>query len=197
MPELVKGFQTLEGTTQYDFGSLANVPNAIKSEENLDEFISERVAGLGGGGGGTGGPTVSLDTTLTKEGYAAEARAVGQALGYKLNTNQLQPALDAALEQAKASGDFKGEPGDDYILTDTDKNEIAELAATMVKAPEVNLTGYATQTWVSQNYQTKGNYLTSIPAEYAKTEDIPTDAHINSLIDAKFAQFTNVAEVGA
>lgn len=31
---------------------------------------------------------------------------------------------------------------------------------------EVDLTGYATETYVSDNYQPKGNYLTSIPNEY-------------------------------
>ena len=77
------------------------------------------------------------------------------------------------------------------------------MAAELVDIPEsggggsIDLTGYATEQWVQTNYQPKGNYLTSVPEGYAKTEDIPTDTHINSLIDAKLAQFTNVAEVGA
>lgn len=38
----------------------------------------------------------------------------------------------------------------------------------------VDLTGYAKEQWVKENYQPKGNYLTQVPAGYAKTEDIPT-----------------------
>lgn len=54
----------------------------------------------------------------------------------KLDASELPEAVNDALAQAKASGEFKGEPGDDYILTDADKTEIAELAAEMVEVPE-------------------------------------------------------------
>jgi hypothetical protein len=43
--------------------------------------------------------------------------------------------------------------------------------------------------------QPAGNYLTEVPEGYAKTEDIPTDEHINGLIDAKLAAMPNAAEV--
>jgi hypothetical protein len=45
-------------------------------------------------------------------------------------------AVNTALDQAKANGEFKGEPGDDYILTEADKTEIAGLAAEMVDVPK-------------------------------------------------------------
>lgn len=47
----------------------------------------------------------------------------------------------------------------------------------------VNITGYATEIWVQDNYQEKGNYLTEVPAGYAKTEDIPTEQEIIQLIE--------------
>ena len=84
--------------------------------------------------------------------------------------DEISEIVNDALAQAKASGEFKGDPGEpgqpgadgkDYILTDADKTEIAEQAAQMVDVPDVDLTGYA------------------------KTEDIPTDEHINGLIDTK------------
>ena len=56
-----------------------------------------------------------------------------------LQTSELQNAIDGALEQAKESGEF------DYVLTDGDKQEIAELAAEFVEIPEggnTNLPGY-------------------------------------------------------
>lgn len=43
-----------------------------------------------------------------------------------------QEAVNAALAQAKASGEFDGKDGNDYVLTDTDRAEIAEQAAQMV-----------------------------------------------------------------
>lgn len=138
----------------------------------------------------------------------------------KLNASALPEAVNEALAQAKASGEFKGEPGKtpekgkDYF-TPAEVQAIAELAADMVEIPEggnVDLTGYATEEWVGKNYQPKGNYLTEVPNDYAKkselptkvsqlendngyltehqdlsgyakTTDIPTDDHINGLID--------------
>jgi hypothetical protein len=71
-----------------------------------------------------------------------------------------------------------GADGKDYVLTEADKVEIAEIAADLVDVPEgggsADLTGYATEEWVKSGYQPKGNYLTEVPAGYAKTEDIPT-----------------------
>lgn len=117
----------------------------------------------------------------------------------KLDADKLPEAVNDALAQAKASGEFKGDPGEpgeqgpagpagadgakgdkgetgatgpkgdtgpegpqgpagadgkdgqngsDYVLTDADKKEIAELAADMVDVPDVDLTGYATEEYV-------------------------------------------------
>ena len=78
-----------------------------------------------------------VDDTLSKTGYAADAAAVGEALkkqsnaiADKLDANKLPEAINTALAQAKESGEFDGKPGapgDDYVLTETDKREIAEL----------------------------------------------------------------------
>lgn len=53
-------------------------------------------------------------------------------------------------EEQKES--LKGEPGDDYILTDADKQEIAQL----VEVPEVNLNNYYTKSEVD-------NLISAIP----------------------------------
>ena len=203
----IQGFQTDTGVEQYDYNALANKPTLITQTEidaaitTANRYTDEQIAKI------DTTPTVQieLDTSLSVQGKAADAKAVGDALGEKLGTTELDSAINTALAQAKASGEFDGKDGtdgNDYILTDADKAEIAEMAAELVDIPEsgggsVDLTGYATEQWVQTNYQPKGNYLTSVPEGYAKTEDIPTDTHINSLIDAKLAQFTNVAEVGA
>ena len=46
--------------------------------------------------------------------------------------DKLQAAIDDALAQAKASGEFDGK---DYVLTDADKQAIAEQAAQLVDVP--------------------------------------------------------------
>lgn len=80
---------------------------------------------------------LQIDETLSKTGYAADAAAVGEALKKQSNTiddkldaNKLPEAINTALAQAKESGEFDGKPGapgDDYVLTEADKREIAEL----------------------------------------------------------------------
>lgn len=66
-----------------------------------------------------------------------------------LPRTELETAVNNALAQAKESGEFKGDPGytpkknvdyfdgDDYVLTDADKEEIAEIASELVKVPDV------------------------------------------------------------
>lgn len=44
----------------------------------------------------------------------------------KVNKTQLTNAVNTALAEAKLSGEFDGEDGKDYVLTDADKEEIAE-----------------------------------------------------------------------
>ena len=61
------------------------------------------------------GGSVDVDATLTKAGYAADAKAAGDAIGNKLDKTALPTAVNDALAQAKASGEFdgaKGEKGD-------------------------------------------------------------------------------------
>lgn len=56
-----------------------------------------------------------IDTTLSKSGQAADAKAAGDAIKKKLDKTALPTAINDALAQAKASGAFdgaKGEKGD-------------------------------------------------------------------------------------
>lgn len=58
------------------------------------------------------GGSVDVDDTLTKAGYAADAKAAGDAIGNKLDKTALPTAVNDALAQAKASGEFDGAKGD-------------------------------------------------------------------------------------
>ena len=84
---------------------------------------------------------VALDTTLSEAGKAADAKAVGDALAEKqpkgnyLTQDNLQSATDAALAQAKASGEFDGADGKTPIkgtdyYTEADKTEIVNAVIT-------------------------------------------------------------------
>lgn len=58
------------------------------------------------------GGSVDVDDTLTKAGYAADAKAAGDAIGNKLDKTALPTAINDALAQAKASGAFDGAKGE-------------------------------------------------------------------------------------
>ena len=55
--------------------------------------------------------------------------------------------------------------------TAPDENGNVEIEIPEASVPD--MTGYATERYVQENYQPKGNYLTEVPEGYAKTEDIP------------------------
>ena len=91
---------------QGQIGNLAELATA--SKDSLVAAINEAAQS---------GASVELDTTLSEAGKAADAKAVGDALAEKqpkgdyLTQNDLQSATNAALEQAKASGEFDGPAG--------------------------------------------------------------------------------------
>lgn len=93
------------------------------------------------------------------------------------STNPSLPVYAQLLELKTGPVGPEGPKGDSYVLTDDDIEEIAERAAEMVDVPGSggggDLTGYAKETWVQQNYQPKGNYLTEVPEGYAKSSEIP------------------------
>lgn len=72
---------------------------------------------------------------IPKTDLAGDVQASLSKADNAIAQRDLQAATDAALAQAKASGEFdgpKGDPGDDYILTAADKQEIAELVLTLI-----------------------------------------------------------------
>lgn len=73
-------------------------------------------------------PDVAVDSVNGKTGSVElTAEDVGA-----ISQDELQNAVDDALAQAKESGAFDGKDGDDYILTDADKTEIAEITASII-----------------------------------------------------------------
>lgn len=80
-------------------------------------------------------------------GKTGEVELTAEDVG-AISQDDLQEATNEALAKAKESGEFDGEPGytpvkgvdyfdgEDYVLTDADKAEIAELAAELVEVPD-------------------------------------------------------------
>ena len=87
--------------------------------------------------GKTGAVTVDVPTNVSQltndKGYLTKH----QDISGKLDKTELPTAINTALAQAKASGEFNGKngkDGEDYVLTNEDKSEIAEMAAALVDA---------------------------------------------------------------
>lgn len=59
--------------------------------------------------------------------------------GGNVDQEQITIAINTALAQAKASGEFDGKDGKDYVLTEADKQEIAQEAAELVEVPDVDI----------------------------------------------------------
>lgn len=88
---------------------------------------------------GSDEPSEEYDVWLDPNGNESEwltADSIKTALGYTpADEEELGKAVADALRQAKDSGEFDGEPGkpgEDYVLTDADKSEIAQIAVDLL-----------------------------------------------------------------
>lgn len=71
-------------------------------------------------------------------GKTGEVELTAEDVG-AISRGELQETTNEALAQAKASGEFDGadgKDGEDYVLTNEDKQEIAELTAPLVEVPQ-------------------------------------------------------------
>jgi len=100
-----------------------------------------------------------IETPLSGEQLAAFA----QLRSCKPNTTVLNDA--GAYMDVQYAADTK-------IYVDDRYEELAEEI--MNGGGSADLTGYATEQWVQEGFQPKGNYLTKVPDGYAREEDIPT-----------------------
>ncbi len=82
---------------------------------------------------GMGLPKPNLMQTDPSKGDYVKGK---EEIRKKLDADKLPEAISTALAQAKASGEFDGDPGKDYVITPDDYAEIAEIAAGMVEVPE-------------------------------------------------------------
>lgn len=88
---------------------------------------------------GSDEPSEEYDIWFDPNGNESEwltAESIKTALGYTpADAEAVGEAVADALRQAKDSGEFDGEPGkpgEDYVLTDADKSEIAQIAVDLL-----------------------------------------------------------------
>lgn len=77
--------------------------------------------------------------SMARSASASAERSASAADAAERIAQAVPQTVEAALKQAKESGEFNGPPGDDYILTKADKEEIAEQAAALVDVPEYDV----------------------------------------------------------
>lgn len=221
----IKGFQTDAGVKQYDYNALANKPTLITQTEvnaaitAANKYTDEQIAKI------DTTPTVQieLDTSLSVQGKAADAKAVGDALGEKLGTTELDSAINTALAQAKASGEFNGSQGP--------QGEQGLQGIQGIQGEQ----GPAGENGISINHNWNGTILTITSASGTSSSDLQgprgeqgvqgiqgeqgpqglqgpqgepgitpqkgtdyfTEVEIQEIVNQVAAKFTNVSEVGA
>lgn len=108
------GVSTLSGKGAPTAATQGKVNQLYRDEDTQKLYICTATDG-GYTWAAVSGGSVDVDDTLTKAGYAADAKAAGDAIRDKLDKTALPTAINDALAQAKASGEFdgaKGEKGD-------------------------------------------------------------------------------------
>lgn len=108
------GIKTISGKGAPTSATQGKVNQLYRDEDTQRLYICAATDG-GYTWAAVSGGSADVDDTLTKAGYAADAKAAGDAIGKKLDKTALPTAVNDALAQAKASGEFdgaKGEKGD-------------------------------------------------------------------------------------
>lgn len=106
------GVSTISGKGQPTESTVGRLNQLYRDESTDKLYICTGVEGGYTWAAVSGGGSVDVDETLTKAGQAADAKAAGDAIEKKLDTTALPTAINDALAQAKASGEFDGPKGD-------------------------------------------------------------------------------------
>lgn len=105
------GISTISGKGKPTESTVGRLNQLYRDEDTQRLYICTAVDG-GYTWAAVSGGSVDVDATLTKAGQAADAKAAGEAIKKKLDATALPTAVNDALAQAKASGEFDGAKGD-------------------------------------------------------------------------------------
>jgi uncharacterized protein (UPF0335 family) len=113
-------------------------------EKKRYELLEERIKEIEENGV-SGGGNVVVDNALSETSTnpvqnKVVTEKVNRLSEEKVDRTQLTNAVNTALAEAKSSGVFDGKDGKDYVLTDSDKQEIANLIG--VSIPDGNEVAY-------------------------------------------------------
>lgn len=164
-------------------GSLGDLNTTDKS--SVVAAVNEVVSNAGSG---SGGGSVTIDATLTQEGQAADAKAVGDKL------NKLKDEI-SELNDVYVGTDEPTDPNVQiWVNPDEDIPDVNYVKSVNGKTPDengnveipvpddsVDLTGYATEQFVQDGFQPKGDYLPS-----AELPNAVNDALVQAKESGKF-----------
>ena len=124
--ELTTRLNTVANSDDVNLDQLGEIVAYIKSNKTLIEEITTNKVNVAD-------IIDNLTTNVSNKPLSAAQGVALKALidnlsAGKLDASKLIDAINTALEQAKASGEFDGKDGDDYVLTDSDMDEIAVIA---------------------------------------------------------------------
>ena len=140
---------------------LTSIPSEYVTESELSGYATEQYVD-------DAIKDIKIDASVDLTGYATESwvsanyQTKGEyaTVDYVDSENEyLQGEIDAKQNILVSGGNIKTINGQTILGSG---NIIIDGGS----GGSTDLTGYATEDWVSANYQTKGNYLTSIPSEY-------------------------------
>lgn len=150
-----------------------------------------------------------------------DAFQIAQENGYKGTREEFSSSLasiaDLSEQVDKNTQDISAIDSSKFVTNESleSKNYLSEIPSIYItedelsaknfatkddlKNVDVDLNGYATEQWVGDNYQVKGDYLTAIPDEYitetelsnknyALKSDIPTDFYSKNEVDQKISE---------
>ena len=137
---------------------LTKIPSEYVTESELNDALKD----------------IKIDASVDLTGYATEGwvsanyQTKGEyaTVGYVDSEKEyLQGEIDAKQNILVSGGNIKTINGQTILGSG---NIVIEGGS----GGSTDLTGYATEDWVSANYQTKGNYLTEIPSEYVTESEL-------------------------
>lgn len=98
---LIQGFQTDVGVRKYDYNALANKPTLITTSDldkvidTANDYTDEQIKKIDL----SSINKIELDTSLSIQGKAADAKAVGEALESKLNKTELENLTNEIIDK--------------------------------------------------------------------------------------------------
>lgn len=173
MANYIKGFATNEGEKRYDFDYLGNIPEIFQSMLNISANKGQffQISSVDQNGKITAVEPVDAPESTEASGIyiLGQNETVDDApqnaiLIIDPHGNADEPSGKAEVYVLGEDETIEDVPQDIVLVIDLDAESDEDNDN---PGENVDLTGYAKEQWVRDNFQQKGNYLTAVPDGYA------------------------------